>query len=91
MAVNVGGVSEVVINGETGVLVDGHNKNTFADKLCEILNRQPECRRLGGEAYRFAKQHYSQGASVSAVIELYDRILNAPGNSRPKVSYTSKV
>jgi D-inositol-3-phosphate glycosyltransferase len=38
VASNVGGLPTTIINGQTGVLVDGHNPHHYADVLRRLLN-----------------------------------------------------
>lgn len=44
---NVGGVPDAIVDGETGLLVDGRDPNSIAQALLRILNDPEEGRRLG--------------------------------------------
>jgi L-malate glycosyltransferase len=76
MAINVGGVSEVIMNDKTGILVDGHITTLFADKLCDVMSGKAKLNHLGLQAYNFALQNYSQAESVRKIVELYNRLIS---------------
>lgn len=49
IAGNSGGVSDALINGKTGILVDPNNPKEIADTIQYLLNDVNLCRRLGSE------------------------------------------
>jgi glycosyltransferase involved in cell wall biosynthesis len=84
----VGGIPEVVVDGETGYLVDPdlsseppyapRNAARFATRLAEALNRllaDPVLRRRMGQQGRArVEQHYSWGAVAQQTLALYRRL-----------------
>ncbi|WP_162051936.1 glycosyltransferase [Pontibacter pamirensis] len=71
VAVNVGGVGEVVVDGETGVLVPEHDVQLFAEKISSLLNDQAERERLGNGAYRLVTSEYNPDKNAKSFIDLY--------------------
>lgn len=74
----VGGVPELVGDGETGLLVPAGDDEALADALRRLLE-DPGLRRRFGEAGRArALGRFDVGAFRRAHIELYERLLDAP-------------
>jgi glycosyltransferase involved in cell wall biosynthesis len=58
VAHRIGGLPEVVIEGETGMLVDPADERGWSDAVLRLLDDR-EARRLGDGAYRCWNNHYS--------------------------------
>jgi glycosyltransferase involved in cell wall biosynthesis len=58
VAHRIGGLPEVVIDGETGLLVDPADERAWSDAVLRLLD-DGEAERLGEGAYRCWKDHYS--------------------------------
>jgi glycosyltransferase involved in cell wall biosynthesis len=72
---NVGGISEVVVEGETGFLVPAGNPELMADRLRQLLSNR-ELRLRMGEAGRLrARRDFSPTREAAAVQAAYDRLL----------------
>ena len=88
----VGGIPEVVVDGETGYLVDPdlsseppyepRDATQFAQGLATALNRllaDPALRRhMGQQGRRHVEQHYSWSAVAQQTLALYGRLQRAP-------------
>jgi glycosyltransferase involved in cell wall biosynthesis len=75
VATNVGGIAEVVIEGETGFLVPPGNPEMMAERLSRLLSER-ETRRRMGEAGRLRALHvFSPAREAAAVQAAYDRLL----------------
>ena len=55
---SVGGLSDVVIDGETGFLLKNNSPQTIADKVIEVLD-YPDLRRIQRNARAFMEANYS--------------------------------
>lgn len=78
VATAVGGVPELVIDGETGLLVPSERPDLTAQALLRLA-REPElAARLSQGARAHARQHYSLEAMLDATERLYAGILNRP-------------
>lgn len=76
VATDVGGVGEIVADGETGFLVPPHDPGVLADRV-ELLLRDAELRARLGQAGRVrASQQFSATAHAQKVIDVYRSILS---------------
>lgn len=77
LATAVDGTCEVVVDGETGVLVPPAQPEALADALIELL-QNPEQRRVLGEAgERRARELFSLEQQLRETATLYERLLEA--------------
>jgi D-inositol-3-phosphate glycosyltransferase len=72
VAAAVGGLTTVVRDGRSGLLVPGHGTGEWADALHRILADETLRARLGDGALRQARL-FSWDATAEATLEVYDR------------------
>ena len=72
VATEVGGISDIVVNGETGVLVDQRDPHALADAIDRLLGDPALAERLGHGGYEFARQHFAWPAVLDQTLVLYD-------------------
>ena len=65
VAGRVGGVPEIVADGETGLLVPGGDATAFADATARLLHDAPLRRRLGGAAAARTAERHGFGAAAA--------------------------
>lgn len=90
VATNVGGIPELVRDGETGLLVDPHQPDHLGNAILRAL--EPEVReRLRRKATRVAHEECSVEAELTRIVGLYEEILRLPRGtlSRAKTNRTS--
>jgi glycosyltransferase involved in cell wall biosynthesis len=75
VACTVGGVPDVVVDGETGALVPRDDAAAMARALRGLLAAPDERLRLGAAARRHAERRFDVGAVVAAHHSLYTRVL----------------
>ena len=75
IASDVGGVPEVVINTETGILVQPENHMALARAIIELAKNPEKCRQMGRAGYEFVQENYDWGKSLEAMSRLYDRLI----------------
>jgi len=75
VASRVGGLAEVVADGETGLLVDKEDPQALADRLREVLSQPELAARLGQNARADMLKRFSLDANVAAYDALYRRVL----------------
>ena len=75
VAFKVGGIPEVVIHGETGLLVPPGDITGFAAALVELLRRPDERRRLGQAARARAESFFDLKKMVRSFESLYERVV----------------
>lgn len=79
VATKVGGLQDVVVDGETGFLVPPLNPKALSEKL-QILIDNPELRtRMGNAGYQRAMQHYTADRYCQEVENLYLTLLKQKG------------
>ena len=66
-----GGPSEVVVDGETGYLVDPNNIEMMADKIIDLLRNPEKARKFGEAGYERAKNYFSLNAQIKETMEWY--------------------
>jgi glycosyltransferase involved in cell wall biosynthesis len=75
VATPVGGTSEVVVDGETGLLVPPRDPDALAAALRRLLEDAELRRRLGEAAYARVREHFSAEAMTRRMLAIYDEVL----------------
>lgn len=74
----VDGVPEVVLEGETGLLVPARDSAALAEAIVRLLG-DPERRRAMGEAAsRYVRERYSVDAMATGMLAVYEKLLARP-------------
>jgi glycosyltransferase involved in cell wall biosynthesis len=71
VATSVGGVRELVVDGETGVVVPAGDALALAGGILRLLDSPDEARRLADEARQRVVEHHAKSRMVEATIALY--------------------
>jgi glycosyltransferase involved in cell wall biosynthesis len=75
VAYNVGGVSEAVINGETGYLLPYGDLNGLVQTVCMLIDNQNDRKLLGDSGHQRVKDHYSAEKAAELVREVINQVL----------------
>jgi glycosyltransferase involved in cell wall biosynthesis len=75
VATAVGGVPDVVLAGQTGLLVEPANPAALGDAVRALLDDPVRAARLGAAGRARAESTFGLGAHVDAVERVYDEIL----------------
>jgi len=75
IATNVGGVKEVLINNETGFIIDNFDQKKFSEKLIELLTHEEMRKRMGLKANKIAVEEYGPKKNAMAFEKLYHRLI----------------
>ncbi|GAA2263174.1 D-inositol-3-phosphate glycosyltransferase [Streptomyces amakusaensis] len=70
VAARVGGLPVAVRDGETGILVDGHDPGDYATALHRLLAHPPRTARMGAEAARHAES-FGWDTAAAATADVY--------------------
>lgn len=73
----VGGVPEVVVDGETGFLTERDDQALFAARIKELLEDRNKANAMGEAARAHALRHFSRDEIVSRYEALYRRLVEA--------------
>lgn len=76
IASQVGGLPEVVLQGETGILVPSGDVAAFSRAMESLLLSPSERERLGNAGRKFVLEHYDWMENVSQMERVYRRILS---------------
>ncbi|THE12304.1 glycosyltransferase family 1 protein [Bacillus timonensis] len=72
VATNVGGLPEVIIDGETGILVDYGNTEQMASKLAEVITNKDLYYRLSVQGYSYFHEHFTIEKMIHDTTKLYN-------------------
>lgn len=72
---NVTGIRDIIINGETGILVPPSDSQALADSISALVASPEERKRLGTNARKRVEQNFSIEREVKAHEALYEEIL----------------
>lgn len=75
IAVNVGGVKEVLIDGQNGLLVDHHDVDLFIEKCEQLINDTKLRNQLSIQSKSLVKDRFDSGINTARFIALYQSIL----------------
>jgi glycosyltransferase involved in cell wall biosynthesis len=74
VATNVGGIPEVISDGETGILTDKPEPRAFAEKILALAADAGLRARLGGAAKTRTASKFSREQLVSGLEEIYGQL-----------------
>ncbi len=72
---DVGGVSEVVIDNETGRLIPAKDVDALADAITSLLSDQDQMRRMGEAGLKRVKEKFSPALIIKEIEKLYKGFL----------------
>ena len=73
ISTKVGGVPEMIIDGETGILVPHDDQEKFVYALIELINMDVENReKMGKKAYSYAMKNYSMESLAKKNAAIYE-------------------
>jgi glycosyltransferase involved in cell wall biosynthesis len=75
VATNVGGLSEVIKDGESGILVDSRSPEVIASAVRKVLEDKPLRERIIAEGRRRVQEHFSEDRMLSEIRRVYSSLL----------------
>ena len=82
IASNVGGMAEVIRHGDTGMLVDENDVESFTQTVMDLIEDRPRARALGVAARKAIEGELSTEAAVKKVEDLYREMMRPETKSR---------
>jgi glycosyltransferase involved in cell wall biosynthesis len=73
VAFRVGGIPELVIDGETGLLCDLDRPEELAVRMRQLWNSPTDCAQLGSAARARVQEHFNQDAYFDKLMSVYRR------------------
>jgi glycosyltransferase involved in cell wall biosynthesis len=77
VSTTIGGPAEVVLSGETGILVEPGHPERLADAVTELLADPSRAARMGRLGYERLVSHFSLEHNVAQTTAVYERVLAA--------------
>jgi len=74
VATEVGGIPEVVIHGETGLLVPPRNPSALARAILKLYSNKTLATHLGQKGYELVHRKFSAEAMADKVVRLYEKV-----------------
>ncbi len=75
IASDVGGISDVIKNGENGYLVPADNINLFQDRIMELLNNEMQRKLMGKNGRKDAIEKFNNKKINYKIIQIYKRVI----------------
>lgn len=76
IASRVGGIPEVIIDKETGVLVDPENPRQIADAVIELIRNADIRNRIGRAGSEYVRKHCSAATATASLARLYESLVS---------------
>ena len=73
---NVGGIPELIINNETGILVPPENSSKLAQAVNELLSDKQKAEKLGVNGNTFVKNNMTWDVTFPKYMKFYENLLN---------------
>ena len=77
VASNVDGVPEVVLDGQTGLLVPAQDGKALIEPICRLLADPIFRQSMGTNAAEFVRRKFSREVMAQGMERLYQRLLEA--------------
>ena len=79
IATGIGGIPEVVQDGETGFLIEQKNPEALADVILKLLEDEKLRKRMGQKGCQFVKERYDWSNNLDQIESLYQELLGKAG------------
>lgn len=76
IAYDVGGVPEVVVNRETGILAPSGNRQAFHDAMAELIENRSLRNKYGRKGRQFVQDNYDVRDSVNRQLDIYEELIS---------------
>jgi starch synthase len=77
IATKVGGLTEIIVHGETGFLVEENTEEKIAEYIIKLLRNPELCKKMGENAYQLYKTELSWDNFAKKIVEFYKNLVIA--------------
>lgn len=91
VATDVGGAREVIVEGETGYLVESGDHETMAARITNLLTHEAKSRAMGERGRQIVRERFSAEAQLVQTERLYDELLAGSHRGNPDVGAAMKT
>lgn len=74
IASDIGGLKDIVADGETGIIVPPNDSDKLAEAICYLLQRPEMASEMGGRGYKRFTNNYTPGVIVPRIIDVYESL-----------------
>lgn len=74
VATDVGGVSELVLNGKTGFLISPRNSDTLSEAVAKLLHDRKKGKEFGKAGRKYVEQNFSLDQMIKKYEDVYTRV-----------------
>ncbi len=82
VAFDVGGLPELVHDGQTGFLAPFLNVESMSEKIDWLIEHPDERKKMGANALQFAREEFESKTLISRYIAFYEEVLNSPSDGK---------
>lgn len=75
VATRVGGIPEIVIDGESGILIEARDPDALATAVKELVNSPEKLQSMGQRARKHIEEHFSLQGQSTNLVALYEEVL----------------
>ena len=76
VSTNVGGIKDIVLEGKTGFLIEGDDRDKFTEKLTELIENKNKRQEMSQNGWSFVKDKFQYTKLISNMDEYYKSLLN---------------
>ena len=80
VATDVGGVTDIVIDGETGYIVPVNDSQQLAERVKELLQDKPKAAKMGDKGYKRAVSLFDFEANTKKLITAWEAMIKPHGD-----------
>lgn len=81
VATRVGGIPEMVVDGENGFLVESEDERACADRMVALFSSAELCQTMGAHGHEIASQRYKPAAVARKTVDTYRAALCMKSNA----------
>ena len=70
-----GGTEEIMVDNETGIIIDAGSQNQLVQSIEYLINNLPEGYKMGSLGRKRIQENFSIEAMVSSTLELYEELI----------------
>lgn len=75
IASEIGGLKDIVVDGETGILVPPNNSDKLADAIAHLLKNPETASKMGARGYERFMKHYTPDAVIPRIVDVYENLI----------------
>jgi len=77
IATNVGGVPEVIISGQSGIIVGPRDSQKLADAIIQVFSDSQLADKMGVQGRRIVEKYFTWEVTAKETIKVYEKILDS--------------